>query len=668
MANVKISQLPVATTPLTGAELLPVVQSGITRQTTVNALNDVNVQSAKILLNIAALQALSTATSALPTQVQLTSNYVAGDGGGVFRYDSTDTTSADNGGTVIVDSTGRRWKRQFTGEVYGSWFGVRSDGTTDDRAALQAATNTGRPVVLKSDTTTLISQGISHVAGSGLVCLDGIATVRAKTGVGGFTVVSSAAPRTGTDRNMYFCNQTDDLVWRNVVLETDGATEVVLSGIYLYGGMATTGYDIKGSGFSGFWNGACVRIASVGAGARRNLDISYARNCGATLGNTYYSGGCQMTVIEIDNDLIASTASQPGVITVGLIENILLTGTALTDFGQQTDGLNIVSQGANSTSGWTATIGVIDKVGEPIDIQGRSCTITVGTIRRAYNDAVKLIHNASHNTVTVGEVDESGRFVVGIFGSDSVVANSDTTGNVVKIGTVRRPGTYGLGLSTTTSVVGFGNSNSTYKPVKNTVTVDNVIGDGVNLDYAVLDGGAGIDNENLVIISRANGYAVLSCLAPPRNVRVQYMGRCYAAMTISADQTIATATDTTVAFNTVTLDTEGICVTGSNKMRVIWPGLYHVFATTRWAGATPLTDGNWALTWIERSGVAASATVAASGANQELVGIPSVAIYVDENDLGSAGADFIVRVRQDSGFNRTISTARTQFVAVRAVG
>jgi hypothetical protein len=35
MANVKISQLPVATTPLTGAELIPVVQNGITRQTTI---------------------------------------------------------------------------------------------------------------------------------------------------------------------------------------------------------------------------------------------------------------------------------------------------------------------------------------------------------------------------------------------------------------------------------------------------------------------------------------------------------------------------------------------------------------------------------------------------------------------------------------------------------
>lgn len=61
--------------------------------------------------SIAALRLLTTATAA--TQLFLLYNYVAGDGGGAFRYDSTDTTTADNGGTVIVDVAGRRWKRQM---------------------------------------------------------------------------------------------------------------------------------------------------------------------------------------------------------------------------------------------------------------------------------------------------------------------------------------------------------------------------------------------------------------------------------------------------------------------------------------------------------------------------------------------------------------------------
>ena len=38
MAGTKISQLPTATTPLTGAEIVPVVQSSATVQTSVNSL------------------------------------------------------------------------------------------------------------------------------------------------------------------------------------------------------------------------------------------------------------------------------------------------------------------------------------------------------------------------------------------------------------------------------------------------------------------------------------------------------------------------------------------------------------------------------------------------------------------------------------------------------
>ena len=89
------------------------------------------------LANIAALRA---ATGIGPTVVYIRGYYSDGDGGeGLFYYDASDTTSTDNGGTIIVDVDGKRWKRQFTGAVSVKWFGAKGDGTTDDTAAIQNA-------------------------------------------------------------------------------------------------------------------------------------------------------------------------------------------------------------------------------------------------------------------------------------------------------------------------------------------------------------------------------------------------------------------------------------------------------------------------------------------------------------------------------------------------
>lgn len=61
------------------------------------------------------------------------------DGGfGTFIVDPSDTTSADNDGTIIVDVTGRRWKREIIDDAYlFTWF--KDNDGTDITPALQSA-------------------------------------------------------------------------------------------------------------------------------------------------------------------------------------------------------------------------------------------------------------------------------------------------------------------------------------------------------------------------------------------------------------------------------------------------------------------------------------------------------------------------------------------------
>ncbi|WP_321798079.1 glycosyl hydrolase family 28-related protein [Caballeronia sp. J97] len=56
-----------------------------------------------------------------------------------YRLDPDDASSPDNGGTVIVSKSGKRWKRVFEGDIYARWFGAQGDGITDDADAINRA-------------------------------------------------------------------------------------------------------------------------------------------------------------------------------------------------------------------------------------------------------------------------------------------------------------------------------------------------------------------------------------------------------------------------------------------------------------------------------------------------------------------------------------------------
>lgn len=76
---------------------------------------------------------------------------------GVFQRDHTDTTSADNGGTIIVGADGRRWKRDYSGMPMADWFGALKNGTYDDALAMNACISAHSACALGVGTYTIKS-------------------------------------------------------------------------------------------------------------------------------------------------------------------------------------------------------------------------------------------------------------------------------------------------------------------------------------------------------------------------------------------------------------------------------------------------------------------------------------------------------------------------------
>jgi hypothetical protein len=84
-----------------------------------------------VVESIAALRTLSKSS---PAKNAFVASYY-GDGktgGGPFRLDITDTTTAENWGTVIVADDGGRWKRPASFTFNVAEFGARGDNTSDD--------------------------------------------------------------------------------------------------------------------------------------------------------------------------------------------------------------------------------------------------------------------------------------------------------------------------------------------------------------------------------------------------------------------------------------------------------------------------------------------------------------------------------------------------------
>lgn len=112
---------------------------------------------------------------------------------GCFQRDDADATSVDNGGTIIVDGAGRRWKRNYTGPVHLQWFGIDRSGSSFSTAAVQAAIDmvkqTGGVVEVPTGTITIAQLDLTGINSRsvtlrGQSIRDTVFSVKASGGVG----------------------------------------------------------------------------------------------------------------------------------------------------------------------------------------------------------------------------------------------------------------------------------------------------------------------------------------------------------------------------------------------------------------------------------------------------------------------------------------------------
>ncbi|MFA5186992.1 MAG: hypothetical protein WC551_10970 [Patescibacteria group bacterium] len=158
--------------------------------------------------SIAALRSVTIGT-ATTNMVFVTSYYSTTDipdgGGGTFVYDSSDTTSSDNGVTTIIDASLRRWKRQYTGPLDVRCAGVVGDGVTNDATAFQRAADLGAVhLMVAKGSVVYITTDVTFGAGV-ILQVDGtISGTQRLAFNGSANVFGEGSIVTGDDRTLFF--------------------------------------------------------------------------------------------------------------------------------------------------------------------------------------------------------------------------------------------------------------------------------------------------------------------------------------------------------------------------------------------------------------------------------------------------------------------------------
>jgi parallel beta-helix repeat protein len=305
-------------------------------------------------------------------------------------------------------------------------YGAVGDGSTDDTAALQAAVNTNRVVLLQQGKTYKITSSVVVPSSSGFLG-DGTPTIlMSSTSFNNIDL--GAGTRYGT--NVVGINASGSLTTpfapiQNVSFQGFKLQyQVTTSSRSVRGIVARNVINLKIAGVEIFdFPSACaICVASISSGSF--ITNNYIHNF--TDSNTTWGAATQLTAVEVDNDQVNSKSTQGLVISQNTIKDLTVGALYIAAFGYQTDGINILNQTAQNI---VIADNVISNIGEGIDFYGSSSTITGNTVFNAYNFGIKLVHGAKKNVIASNVVTNAGLGGIGLFGSST--ANEEVEYNLI---------------------------------------------------------------------------------------------------------------------------------------------------------------------------------------------------------------------------------------------
>lgn len=431
MADVKISQLPAATTPLTGAEQVPLVQGGVTKRTTVSdlsasqTLQTVTSNGASTTINSLFNGANIGTFSGVPavTSVGSTVGLANSTNAVVLVADAWRGTSNNN---INLGASGYNWNN-----VYGTTFNVGS-GTA-------SMTASGNNLVLNAVAAAVAGVGFAP-ATDNLYFLGG-SSLKWKAlylGDGDLTWNSYAIPAPTGGTTTFLRNDGTWATPSGSGTVTSVAVSGGTTGLTTSGGPITTSGTITLAGTLAVANGG-TGTATPALVAGTNVTITGTwpnQTVNATGGSTVYPGA------GIANSTGSAWGTSYSTTGTGTVLALATSPTLVTPV------LGTPTSGDFSTGTFTWPTFNQNTSGTAAGLSATLAVTSGGTGQTTYTDGQLLIGNTTGNTLTKATL-TAGTGVTITNGSGAITINATGTGGTVTSVAALTLGTTGTDVSST---------------------------------------------------------------------------------------------------------------------------------------------------------------------------------------------------------------------------